>query len=271
MISTLKDILYAMTSPEKYRDFMNYKMRKLFFYVFVLVFASGIITMGIPAAKFMAAGGYEVLLEEEIPNFTVSSESGLWLEEPIEIDEYNFLIKADSETVREDISDLNGQFGSYEYVIMADKEQVYVKAPGMQEITARFDEMPGFSLSKEKIIEYTPVMYVASLWVFVLALLMDYAYYFMVALVISWMAGVFTSFMRVRLSNKKIFQMAVYAGTTSYFLSLIQTLVGTYVPNFTFFSYVITLGYLYFAIKDYKENEMEELPPGQFGGREDNL
>ena len=43
------------------------------------------------------------------------------------------------------------------------------------------------------------------------------------------------------------------------------------VPNFTFFSYVITLGYMYFAIKDFKEYAMEELPPEGFGGREDNL
>ncbi len=271
MINTLKDILYAITSPEKYRDFMSYKMRKLFLYVFVLVFASSIITMGIPAAKIMAEGGYGALLEKEIPNFTVSSEKGFWIEKPVEIDEYNFLIKADSDVVREDISDLNGQFGSYEYVIMADKEQVYVKAPGMQEITARFDEMPGFSFSKADILEYTPVMYMAFIWVFVLAFLIDYGYYFVVAAVISWMAGVIASFMRVRLGNRKLFQMAVYAGTTSYILSLVQTLIGQYVPNFSFFSYVITLGYMYFAIKEYKESGIEELPPEQFGGREDNL
>ena len=65
--------------------------------------------------------------------------------------------------------------------------------------------------------------------------------------------------------------MAVYAGTLSYILLFVQTVIGKTVPNFTFFSYVITLGYMYFAIKDFKAYAMEELPPEGFGGRADNL
>ena len=163
MIRTMKDIWYAITSPESYRDFMNYRKRNIILYVFVLVFAAGIVTMGIPAARFMAAGGFGTVLEEEIPDFTASSEDGFWIEEPIEIDEYNFLIKANSDIVREDITDLDGQFGSYEYVIMVDKEQIHMNIPGLQEVTARFDEMPGFSFTKADILEYIPVMYMASL------------------------------------------------------------------------------------------------------------
>ena len=271
MINAIKDIWYAISSPEKYRDFMNYKKRNLLLYVFVLVFAAGLVIMGVPAVQFMSNGGFETLLEEGIPDFTASSENGFWIEEPIEIDEYNFLIKADSDVVREDITDLNGQYGSYEYVIMVDKEQIHVSAPGMQEITARFDEMPGFSFTKEDILGYIPVMYMAAIWVFVLSLLIDFGYYFLVAAVISWMAGVIASFMRVRLGNVRLFKMAVYAGTLSYILLFVQTVTGKMVPNFTFFSYVITLGYMYFAIKEYKEAGIEELPPEEFGGREDNL
>lgn len=271
MISTLKDIVYAVTSPEKYRDFMNYKVRKLLLYVFVLVFLTGVIDFGIPAAEFMREGGFGVLLEEGIPEFTVSQEDGLWLEEPIEIDEYNFLIKADSDLVREDISDLDGRYGSYEYVIMADREQLYMKAPGIGELTARYDELPGFSFSKADIIDYIPLMYAALIWMLLLSLLIDYGYYFLTALIASWMAGIFASFMQVRLGGKRLFKMAVYAGTASTVLSMIQSLIGKYVPNFSFFGYVITLGYLFFAVKDYKESGIEELPPEHFGGREDKF
>ena len=163
MIRSIKDIWYAITSPEHYRDFMNYKKRNLFLYVFILIFAAGIIIYGVPAAKFMAAGGFGTMLEEGIPDFTASSAEGFWIEEPVEIDEYNFLIKADSDIVREDITDLDGQYGTYDYVIMVDKEQIYLSIPGMQEITARFDEMPGFSFTKDDILAYTPVMYMAAL------------------------------------------------------------------------------------------------------------
>lgn len=267
MVRVIKDFWNAITSPESYRDFMNYRKRNLFLYVFVLIFAAGIITMGIPAAKFLSAGGFGTILREKVPNFTASSENGFWIKEPVEIDEYNFLIKADSDIVREDITDLDGQYGSYDFVIMADKEQLYLKVPGMQEITARFDEMPGFSFSKEDMLSYIPVMYMALLWVYVVALLVDYGYYFLVAVVVSWMAGVIASFMKVRIGNLKLFKMAVYAGTLSYVLLLIQTVSGISVPNFSFFSYIITLGYMYFAIKEYKENGIEELPPENFGGR----
>ncbi len=264
-MKTLKNIWYALTSPEAYRDFMNYKTRNLLLHVFVLVFASSFITMGIPAAQFMASGGFGRLLEEEIPEFTASSENGFWIEKPVEIDEYNFLIKADSNVVREDIRDLDGQYGSYDFVIMVDKEQIYVKAPGMQELSARFDEMPGFSFSKANILEYTPVMYMSAVWVLVLAFLMDYGYYFLSAFVVSFGSGVLASFMKMRLGSKKLFRMSVYAGTLSYLLGVIQVLTGITIPSFSFFSLIISTGYMYFAIRDYRDSGIEELPPEKFG------
>lgn len=258
MIRTLKDIWYALTSPEKYRDFMNYKKRYFLLYVFVLVLASQIITMGIPMAKFMSQGGLEVIFNEEIPEFTASSEDGLWIDEPVQIDEYNFLINVDSDVVREDITDLNGKYGTYDYVVMADKEQIYVKLPGVQEVKARFDELPGFSFSKEDILNYIPMMYLMMLWVFVLALIMDYSYYLLTAFVISWGAGVIASFMGLRLGNGKLFHMSIYAGTLSFLLALVQTVLGKSIPNFTVFSLIISTGYMYFALKDYKDNCIEE-------------
>ena len=154
MSKTLKDIWYALTSPEKYRDFMNYKKKNLLLYVFVLVLISGVFSIGIPAFRFMAAGGFETLLEENIPQFRVSAKDGFWIEEPVEIDEYNFLIKADSNVVKDDITDLNGQYGSYDYVIMVDKEQIYIKNPTMTDIEARFEDIGDFSFAKEDIFDY---------------------------------------------------------------------------------------------------------------------
>ena len=271
MINTIKDIGYALTSPEKYLEFMNYNRKKIFLYVLVLVLISGIFSFGIPAAQFMADGGFEAILEDGIPEFTASSENGFWVEKPVEIDEYNFLVKVNSDVVHEDITDLNGQYGSYEYVIVVDKEQLHIKIPGMQEVTARFRDIKDLSFTKADIMEYIPMLYMASVWVFVLTLTIDYGYYFITAAVISWGAGVIASFMRLRLGNKKLLKMAVYAGTLSYFLTLIQGIIGKAIPNFTFFSLIISTGYMYFAIKEYRDNGMEELPPKQFGGREDNL
>ena len=271
MVKAIKDIWYALTSPESYRDFMNYKRRSILLYVFLLTFAASIAIYGVPAAEFMADGGFKTLVETGIPEFSASSEEGFWIEEPIEIDEYNFLIKADSDVVREDITDLDGQYGSYEYILMVDKEQIYINVPGMPETTARFDEMPEFHFSKDNVREYIPIMYVGCIWTFIIGILADFVYYFVVAMIISWMAGLIASFMKVHLGNKRLFKMAVYAGTMSYVLQFVQTVTGKMVPNYTFFSYVITLGYMYFAIKDFKEYAMEELPPEGFGGREDNL
>lgn len=268
-MKTMKDFWYAITSPEYYRNFMNYKKRSLLFYVFLIMLFAGIFTMGIPVAQFVADGGFGKIMEEEIPNFRVDSESGFWIEEPVEIDEYNFLIKADSSVVREDITDLNGQYGAYDYVVMIDKEQIYLNVPGMQELSARFDEMPGFSFTKADFMSYIPVMYVMITWIFVLTFLMDYGYYFLVALIVSWMAGIIASFMRLRIGNAKLFKMAVYAGTLSAVLLFIQTVTGISVPNYSLFSYVISLGYMYFALRSYKESGIEELPPERFGGREE--
>lgn len=271
MLRTMKDIWYAITSPENYRDFMNYSKRHFLAYVFVLVFAAGIVTLGIPAAQFMARGGFGTLIEETIPEFSASADKGFWIEEPIEIDEYNFLIRADSSVVKEDITDLDGEYGSYDYVAVVDKEQFYFSLGGIQEVAARFDELPEFSLTKADLLVYVPVLYMAAVWTFVLSLLMDFGYYLMFALVVSMLSRVIASLMRIRIGKKALFRMAIYAQTLSYLLMIVQTVMGSYVPNFTFFSYVITLGYMFFAIKDYKERGIEELPPEKFGGREDKI
>lgn len=265
----LKDFFYAMTSPEKYRDFMNYRMRRLVLYVFTLTILSQVILIGPVAVKFMASGGFEALLSEVIPEFSASSEEGFWIEEPIDIDEYNVLVKASSDEVREDITDIDGEYGSYDYVIVADQEQIYIKSPGMQEITARFDEMPGFSVTKQDIIDYTPILYVLAVWVIILSILLNMISYFFAAVIASIFSGLIASFMRVRLGSRRLFKMAVYAGTASFVLEFAQTMLGFAIPNYTIFSYIITLGYLYFAIKDYKDSGIEELPPEHFGGREE--
>lgn len=265
LIRALRDIWYSVTRPDAYRGFMNYKLRRLLLHVLILVGVSGIITIVIPAISFLSSGGFGRIIEEEIPDFRITSGEGFYIEKPIEIDEYNLFIKADSNVVKEDISDLDGEYGAYDYVIVVDREQIYVKTAGVQEITARFDEMEGMDFSKEDLLGYVPVMYLCYIWVFVLALLVDYGYYFLVSFIVSWIAGVIASFMKVRLGSRKLFRMAVYAGTLSYILTLIQTVMGYYVPNFTFFSFLITLGYMFFAIKDYKESGIEELPPEQFG------
>ena len=269
MIRAIKDIWYALTSPEKYRDFMNYKKRYLALYVLVLVLISGICTTIVPAAKFMAAGGLKTFLNENIPNFTLSAENGFWIEEPVEIDQYNFLIKADSNVVKDDITDLNGQYGSYDYVIMVDKEQIYLKTPGVPEVNTRFDELESFTFTKDTILSYIPVMYMAVIWAFVFLMLIDYAYYFVTAFVVSWGAGVIASFMKLRLGNVRLFKMAVYAGTLSYFMTMVQQIIGKSIPNFSFFSLIISSGYMFFAIKEYKDSGIEELPPEQFGNREE--
>lgn len=264
----LKDFLYAITSPEKYRDFMHYRLRRLLFYVFMLMLVSQVALLGPLVVKFMASGGFDALLTEMIPEFRANSEEGFWIEEPIDIDEYNVLIRASSDEVKEDITDLNGQYGSYDYVIVVDHEQIYVKSPGMQEIAARFDEIPGFSIAKQDLVAYSPILYLIFIWIFILSILLNIVSYFFAAAIISIFASVIASFMRVRLGKRRLFKMAVYAGTASFLIEFVQMMFGFTIPNYTIFSYIITLGYLYYAIKDYRDSGIEELPPEQFGGRE---
>lgn len=268
MKRTLQDIWYALTSPEHYREFMNYKKGKLFLYVLVLVLIAGICNFAIPATRFMASGGFQALIEENIPEFYVNGKDGFWIEEPVEIDEYNILVKADSKSVKEDITDLDGQYGSYEYVLMIDPEQIYIKSLGMPEMTARFDELGDFSITKDDLISLVPEVYLVVIWVFLFMLLLDYGYYFLTAFVVSWGAGVIAIFMKTRISNKKMWKMAIYAGTLSYLLEILQGVFGISIPNFSLFSLIISTGYMFFAIREYKDSGIEELPPENFGNRE---
>ena len=270
MINIFKDIWYALTSPEKYREFMNYNKGKLLLYVLVLTLFSGVITVGIPAAQFLAAGGFGQILNDQIPEFSISSQNGFQIEEPVVIDSYNYLVKADSNVVYEDITDISGEYGSYDYMIVLDREQIYVKSANDQGIVGKFEDMGDLTFTKQDILSYVPVMYVTSVFVIILSFLFDFGYYFMTAFVVSWGSGVFVSFMRLKIGGKKLFKMAVYAGTLSYLLNIVQFCIGKTIPNFSLFSLIISTGYMYFAIKDYKDNGMDELPPEyQMNDRED--
>lgn len=265
MIKGLKNVWYSITSPEKYREFMNHKLRHLFLHVIILVLISAFFTAIIPALKFLSTGGFGKMINEEIPEFHLSSDQGFWIAEPVLIDEYNVYIEANSDLIKEDIRDFSGSFGSYDYVIIVDQQKLYMKMSDTQEFIVHFDELQDKEFTKKDFLSVIPVMYVVVVLVFLIATLVDFGYYFMVAFVTSWFAGIIASFMNIRLGGKKIYYMTIYAGTTSYFVGMLQMFfMGETIKNYTFFSMVITLGYLYFALKDYKENCMEEIPPREF-------
>lgn len=253
---TFRDLWYAVSRPDAYREFMNYRKRNIIGHVLLLIILSFVLTMLFPAASFIASGGFERILKEDLPDFKVS-EQGFWIEEPIEIDEYNILINANSDVVRNDIHDLNGQYGTYDNVIIADKEQIYIKTPAMPEITVRFSDMEPFTFTKETMSSYIPVLYLVYIWIFFLSSLINFGFYFLTALATSWIAGVIASFMRLRIGGVPLFKMSVYAGTAAFLLNLVLALVRSYtqtvinVPDF--FGYLITLGYMYFALKDLRD------------------
>lgn len=260
MKRTLRDIWYAVSRPDAYREFMHYRKKNLIFYVLFLVLSSFLLTILLPSAGFLASGGFGRILREEIPDFRASND-GFWIEEPIEIDEYNVLIRANSDVVYEDIQDLDGQYGSYDNVIIADKEQIYIRSVSMPEIRARFSEMDEFTFTKEDMLSYVPVIYMIYAWIFFFACLMNFGFYFLTALATSWIAGLIASFMRLQIGSTPLFKMAVYAGTASWLLTTILSLLRIYaqvsvsIPDF--FGYLLTLGYMYFGLKDYKDNLAE--------------
>lgn len=260
MISTIRDLWYALTAPEKYRDFMNYKTSQLLLYVLVLTLFSGIITIGIPTASFMKDGGFGGILNETIPEFTIDAQNGFQIDEPVEIDSYNYLLKANSDIVYDDITDIGGEYGSYDYMIIVDREQIYVKSANAQEMIGRFEDLGELTFTKQDILSYVPIMYISAFFGIILALVIDYGYYFLCAFVVSWGSGVFVSFMRLKIGGKKLFKMAVYAGTLSYLLGIVQIFIGKTIPNFSLFSLIISTGYMYFAIKEYRDSGIEEIP-----------
>ena len=50
---------------------------------------------------------------------------------------------------------------------------------------------------------------------------------------------------------------------------MVQGMIGKSIPNFSFFSLIISTGYMFFAIKEYRDSGIEDLPPEQFGNREE--
>ena len=128
--------------------------------------------------------------------------------------------------------------------------------------------MSEFSFSKENLLSYTPLLYAVAITVIVMILVVDYAGYFLTALMIAWFAGIMSIFLRIRFGMGKLYKMAIYAGTLSYILTTVQTVIGKSIPNFSFFSLIISMGYMYFAMKDYKESGIEQSTPEQFGNRE---
>lgn len=251
MKRTLRDIGYAVAKIDAYREFMNYRVRNIVFHVLTLVLVSMLVTIAPIAAVYARAGGLDNIIREYVPEFKVSKD-GFWIEHPVEIDEYNVYVNVNSDVVRDDIFDLNGAYGTYDNVIMIDKEQYYIKSMGTQEFSGRFSDGE-LALSREDMIKTLPVVYMLFLWFFVLTFLMNFGFYLLTSLATSWIAGVIASFMKLRIGGGRLFKMAVYAGTTSF---LLENVFGLIRPTgmMTYFGYLISLGYMYFALRDIKDS-----------------
>ncbi|MGN0335022.1 MAG: DUF1189 domain-containing protein [Lachnospiraceae bacterium] len=253
MKDTLRDIWYALTRPDAYREFITYKKGRIFLYILFVTLISYVCATASTAVAFIKAGGLSGIMNENIPKFSISAERGLWIEEPVLIDEYNLYVEIDPEKTYEDITDPEGENVFYGNILIADSEKMYFKSEGVGAQTIYYEDLTGIELNNETLDEMIPIMYAAAAAVLLISFLIDAAYYFLMAYMVACFAHLMAKIMKMNMAFRPVLNMSIYARTVVQVISVIITIAGISIPHFYIFSIIIAMGYMYFALKDYRE------------------
>lgn len=261
MIQGFQDAWCALTKPEAYQRFMNYKKRKIFFYVLMILTASLLISSVPDIIKLGKMGGLKGIIEEQIPDFEISKEHGLKTEKPVKYDSYELFVEIDPNKTYENIKIPDGEYDTYEAVLIADAEKVYMETQETGGSIFYYEDITGdLKFSKEAVLDMVPMLYGILVVAVIVALLLWAASYFLMAYAIGCFGHILARFMKVQISFGKVYIWAVYAKTVTVFLDLLSSLLNMDIPYYFYFHTFVCMGYMYFVLKDYKEN-MDETSP----------
>jgi hypothetical protein len=251
--------LTALYRFGSYPELLNVKGIKTFLYTLATIVLSLVIMMAALVPAYLSFGGIEGLAKKYIPDFTVT-DGKLTMDKVDYTDaEKGVRIYVDTTATELDTDKAGGSTVAF----IANAEGAYVSNGVQQELISFKDFEKDFS--GEEIREALSSVSVQLFIIlgFALVMLAAIAFKALYSVLILTLAGNIINFaMRVRISYLQIVQLASYARTLPWLMSLLLPFILPFTPNILVI-YAVGMVYMYLALKNIKRKREAETVEGR--------
>ena len=247
-MNVFKEMIASMFQPAAYPEFLKNKKGKIFGYGILLVtfyylLASPLFSM---LSFQFVDGGFGRIIQEELPDFTLSSE-GFWVEEPVYQAAGGTLLYLDTDEDWSE-SEVKETIRSYDTAIFMDSQKLYIKSQG-QTMHIFCYEMGEDVFDKDSIMKFMPLMYLIMFLILLIYYIWIAAMFFFGVLVVSLIGMMISSATGARLSFGQIYILALYGRTLPLLIKGILRMASVHIPMFWVLNFGATLLYMFFAMK----------------------
>lgn len=264
------ELIHSVYDFKSYPGYRRNGGGKAFLYGLLLTLIYFVVSMVLPlVTTLFGFGGFGNIAREAIPDFRLE-DGTLWVEETFDIQEYDtyqggicFMVDT-SRPVTEQVTDVD--LLAFDQVLILDAEHMIVKAEGGSAIRIAYSELDFGDIDRDtflrELMPYVPVF----LWIMlILVLCMGLLGFFLGALVAAVIGSIMSAIMGCRLKFGELYKLAIYARTPALLVNAVYAWLPFAIPYFYVINYSISAFYLWKALKQIREEEMNLQKPSWTG------
>lgn len=220
-----EQIAYAVGRPMQYYRLTKVSGRRLTVFVFLFILITSLISSANMFYDIFGPKGLTTILREELPDFELSN-GELYVSERIEETSAGTYILIDTDVASFDESDIDKSY--IQAVLISRSNMLVCQYRSIRE--TRFSDLGGFHLDNGIIDSLIPFFAVIMIIVAIFAYLFSVAWYFISALLISFVGIIVNSARHVNLTYFTIFKTAIYAKVSICILFTLTDLLPLSIP-----------------------------------------
>lgn len=259
-VNFFKQIFYAVSKPKKYVELTKISTGRLVGFVFLLVLLTTASSFLIPLVVNEAMGkGFTEVIEDYMPEFELKN-GVLDVDGKTEVKENGTVFVVDTTVDHYTSSDLDQYPSRFTSVTLISKTNLVTRDNGnVQDIT--FDTFKGLHLTKPILQSFVPVMYGFILFFSMLFYLFMVAWYFLNALMYSWVGMLIQKSVGIKLPFAYLYRIAIYSKVTILLVKTLLGLFGVPIPAKFLVSVAVTILYMTLAIIAHKDDPSLQMNP----------
>jgi len=269
-VNIFAELVHSVYDFKSYPGFRKNNGGKAFLYGLLLTLIYFVVSMVLPVmATLFGSGGFGNIAREAIPDFRLE-DGVLWVEESFDIQQYDtyqggICLKVDtSRPLTEEITDVD--LLAFDRALIMDAEHMIVKADGGAVIRVSYDEMDLGDWDRDSFLNELMPLVPVVLWISLIVILcFGLLGFFLGALVVAVMGTIMSALMGCRLRFGELYKLAIYTRTPALLVEAVYAWLPFTIPFFYIINYGISAVFLWKALKQIKEQEMEPPAPSWTG------
>lgn len=259
------ELVHSVYDFKSYPGYRKNRGGKAFLYGLLLSVVYLLAAVLLPAVITVAGfGGFGGMAREAIPNFKLE-DGRLWVEEPVEIQQYDsyqggicFRVDTDH-PITEEITDVD--LLAFDQVLVLDAENGIVKAEGGSVIRFSYSDFDLGEWDRESFLQELVPLIPVVIWVMVIIMVCaGFFDFFAGAFVVAVIGCILSAVMGSRLKFGELYKLAIYARTPAMVIKIIYSWIPIVIPYFYVISFGISAFYMWKAMQHIKEETQNPTP-----------